>query len=56
MLFISHDLLSVASVGHRVDILHEGRIVESGAPDAIFREPQHPFTKELVNAMPRLGS
>ncbi len=55
MLFISHDLLSVASVGHRVDILSEGRIVESGSPDAIFRAPRHPFTKELVNAMPRLG-
>ena len=53
MLFISHDLLSVASIGHRVEILHEGRIVESGAPEKIFREPQHPFTKELVKAIPR---
>jgi peptide/nickel transport system ATP-binding protein len=55
MLFISHDLLSVASIGHRVDILHEGRIVESGLPETIFREPRHPFTKELVDAMPRLS-
>ncbi len=46
MLFISHDLLSVASIGHRVDILHEGRIVESGSPDAIFRAPQHPFLRK----------
>lgn len=53
MLFISHDLLSVASIGHRVEILHEGRIVESGAPEAIFREPKHPFTQELVKAIPR---
>jgi len=53
MLFISHDLLSVASIGHRVEILHEGRIVESGSPEAIFREPRHPFTRELVNAIPR---
>jgi ABC-type glutathione transport system ATPase component len=53
MLFISHDLLSVASIGHRVEILHEGRIVESGAPEAIFREPRHPFTQELVKAIPR---
>jgi ABC-type glutathione transport system ATPase component len=53
MLFISHDLLSVASIGHRVEILHEGRIVESGAPEAIFREPRHPFTRELVAAIPR---
>ena len=53
MLFISHDLLSVASIGHRVEILHEGRIVESGAPETIFREPRHPFTQELVKAIPR---
>jgi ABC-type glutathione transport system ATPase component len=52
MLFISHDLLSVASISNRVEILHEGRIVESGPPEKIFREPRHPFTKELVNAMP----
>ncbi len=52
MLFISHDLLSVASVGHRVEILHEGRIVESGPPEAIFRAPRHPFTQELVKAIP----
>jgi ABC-type glutathione transport system ATPase component len=53
MLFISHDLLSVASIGHRVEILHEGRIVESGPPEAIFRHPQHAFTKVLVGALPR---
>ncbi len=53
MLFISHDLLSVASLGHRVEILHGGRIVESGPPEAIFRNPQHPFTRKLVDAMPR---
>ncbi len=53
MLFISHDLLSVASIAHRVEILHEGRIVESGAPETIFRAPQHAFTQQLVAAIPR---
>jgi peptide/nickel transport system ATP-binding protein len=52
MLFISHDLLSVASISHRVEILHEGRIVESGPPDRIFREPRHAFTRALVEAIP----
>jgi ABC-type glutathione transport system ATPase component len=52
ILFISHDLLSVAAISHRVDILNKGRIVESGAPGEIFERPQHPFTKELVAAMP----
>jgi peptide/nickel transport system ATP-binding protein len=54
MLFISHDLLSVTSISHRVEILHEGRIVESGPPEQIFREPRHGFTQELVRAMPKL--
>lgn len=52
ILFISHDLLSVASLGHRVEILHEGRIVESGPPEVIFNAPRHPFTQELVKAIP----
>ena len=54
ILFISHDLPSVASLSHRMGILHEGRIVESGPPEAIFRSPRHPFTQELVKAIPRL--
>jgi len=53
LLYISHDLLDVASLGHCVAILHEGRIVESGPPSAIFKSPQHPFTQELVRAIPQ---
>jgi ABC-type dipeptide/oligopeptide/nickel transport system ATPase component len=53
ILFISHDLLSVASLSQRVDILHEGRVVESGTPADIFLHPRHPFTRDLVAAMPR---
>jgi ABC-type glutathione transport system ATPase component len=52
ILFISHDLLSVASLGHRVEILHEGRIVETGPPEVIFHAPRHPFTQALVKAIP----
>jgi ABC-type dipeptide/oligopeptide/nickel transport system ATPase component len=53
ILFISHDLLSVASLSRRVDILHEGLVVESGTPADIFLHPKHPFTRDLVAAMPR---
>lgn len=53
ILFISHDLLSVAAISHRVNILHAGNIVESGSPGEIFGNPRHPFTRELVNAIPR---
>ena len=53
ILFISHDLLSVAALSRRVDILHEGRVVESGPPAQIFLQPQHAFTRALVAAIPR---
>jgi ABC-type glutathione transport system ATPase component len=52
MLYISHDLLSVAALAQRVDILDRGRVVESGAPSEIFRNPRDPFTKRLVDAVP----
>jgi ABC-type glutathione transport system ATPase component len=54
MLFISHDLLSVATLAKRVDILDGGRVVESGPPSQIFRNPQDPFTTQLVGAVPTL--
>lgn len=53
ILFISHDLLSVASLCHRVAILEKGRIVETGATEQIFRQPQHEYTRKLVAAIPR---
>jgi ABC-type glutathione transport system ATPase component len=52
ILYISHDLLSVAALCHRICILHEGQIVECGTPDAIFYSPQHEYTRRLVAALP----
>ena len=52
ILYISHDLLSVAALCHRICILHEGQIVESGAPEDIFYSPQHPYTHRLIAALP----
>jgi ABC-type dipeptide/oligopeptide/nickel transport system ATPase component len=52
ILYISHDLLSVAALCHRIFILHEGAIVESGTPEAIFNSPQHEYTRRLVTAIP----
>ena len=52
ILYISHDLLSVATLCHRVAILHDGQIVEIGKPEQIFRSPQHPYTQKLVAALP----
>ena len=52
MLYISHDLASVASICHRVAILHQGRIVESGCVAQIFRNSQHPYTQKLLASIP----
>ncbi len=48
MLFISHDLRSVATLCDRVAILHEGEIVEMGASEEIFEKPRHPYTQRLL--------
>lgn len=57
LLYISHDLLSVAALCHRVAILHEGKIAECDTPHAIFTSPRHAYTKRLIDAIPnRPGS
>jgi peptide/nickel transport system ATP-binding protein len=53
VLYISHDLLSVSSLCHRVAILHGGEIVESGPTEQIFHDPRHPYTRSLIEAMPK---
>jgi ABC-type dipeptide/oligopeptide/nickel transport system ATPase component len=54
ILYISHDLLSVAALCHRIAILNSGEIVECGPPSHIFGTPQHAYTQKLVAALPRL--
>jgi ABC-type glutathione transport system ATPase component len=54
ILYISHDLLSVAALCHRICILHEGQIAECGTPENIFNSPQHEYTRRLVAAIPNL--
>ena len=52
VLFISHDLLSIAALCSRVVILEKGAIVESGPTARIFRNPAHPYTRALLRALP----
>jgi ABC-type glutathione transport system ATPase component len=54
MIFVAHQLAVLAEVADRVAIMHEGRIVEMGAAETVFREPQDPYTIALLNAHPRL--
>src|SRR5258707_492108 len=53
MLFISHDLLSVASLCSRIAILQEGRIVETGFTEQMFRDPRTEDTRALLQAVMR---
>jgi ABC-type dipeptide/oligopeptide/nickel transport system ATPase component len=53
ILYVSHDLLSIASLCHRVAIMHEGEIVECGKTEQIFCAPAHPYTRRLIAALPR---
>src|SRR5262249_5717201 len=54
ILFISHDLLSVATISDRVAVMSQGHIVECGPPAAIFKNPQHPYTRDLIRALPAM--
>ena len=55
ILFITHDLGIVAQMADRVAVMYSGRIVESGTVRDIFKRPAHPYTRALLEAVPRLG-
>ena len=56
VIFITHDMGVVAEIADRVLVMHQGEVVESGLVNEIFTAPQHPYTRRLLAAVPRLGA
>ncbi|MBD1814890.1 ABC transporter ATP-binding protein, partial [Microcoleus sp. FACHB-DQ6] len=54
MIFITHDLGVIAEIGDTVAVMYRGKIVECGAIEQIFSNPQHPYTKGLLACRPTL--
>jgi peptide/nickel transport system ATP-binding protein len=50
--FVAHDIGVVRHVSDRIAVMHEGRIVELGRADAVCERPRHPYTRELLAAVP----
>ena len=56
ILFITHDLGVIAQVADRVAVMYLGGIVESGPVREVLKSPAHPYTRGLINALPKIDS
>lgn len=56
LLLISHDTAVVSRLADRVLVMNEGRIVEEGATQELLNRPKHPYTRQLLDAVPSAGS
>jgi peptide/nickel transport system ATP-binding protein len=54
-LFITHNIAVVDYLAHEVAVMYQGRIVEHGGVEQVLRSPGHPYTRELLSAVPSVG-
>ena len=55
IMFITHDLGVIAEMTKRVVVMYLGKVVEQADVDTLFHDPKHPYTRALINSVPRLG-
>jgi peptide/nickel transport system ATP-binding protein len=55
IMYITHDLGVIAEMADDVAVMYLGRIVESGTVDSLFYDPKHPYTKALLQSIPKIG-
>jgi peptide/nickel transport system ATP-binding protein len=55
VLLVTHDMAVHANVADRVGIMYAGRLVEEAVAEIIFKRPQHPYTRHLINSLPAIG-
>jgi oligopeptide/dipeptide ABC transporter ATP-binding protein len=55
VILISHDIGAIASVAHRIAVFYAGRIIEIGTSEQVLRQAAHPYTRALLNSLPRAG-
>jgi len=55
LILITHDLAVVSQVTEKITVLYAGKIVETGSTGTIIRDPMHPYTRGLINALPGSG-
>lgn len=56
VLFITHDMGVVAEIADRTVVMYNGQVVEAASTEDIFKRPEHPYTRSLLSAVPKLGS
>ncbi|UOQ56701.1 ABC transporter ATP-binding protein [Leucobacter allii] len=54
IIFVTHDLAMLSSIADRLNVFRTGEIVEAGEAESVFRSPQHPYTRVLLDAVPQV--